>query len=340
MMSQPSVAVVILNFNTAGLLKTLVPFVLKSSYENLEVIVADNASTDESLNVIQSFENQGVRCITHGQNHGFAGGYNETLKLVKADYYILLNSDVEVPKNWIEPLVHMAESNLDIAAIQPKIKDYYKRDFFEYAGASGGHIDKWAYPFCRGRLFDNLEQDRGQYDEASEIFWASGAALFIRSDDYHKAGGLDDAFFAHMEEIDLCWRLKNMGRQIWVCPQSSVYHMGGGTLAMQSPRKTFLNFRNNLALITKNVPNRQRARILLSRLILDGVAGLKFLLSFQFSQCWAVIKAHWNFFFNYKFWKNRSPQLSHKAFLSHSGVYKQSVVKAYFLNKKRTFSNL
>jgi GT2 family glycosyltransferase len=339
-MDKPKVAVVILNFNTAELLRTLIPFVIRSSYENMDLIVADNASTDDSLAVIHSFAKQGVGCIELDQNYGFSGGYNEALKQVEAEYYILLNSDVEVTENWIEPLVRMAESNKDIAAIQPKLLDYYKRDHFEYAGASGGYIDKLAYPFCRGRLFDTLEKDVNQYNEPCEIFWASGAALFIRSNDYRAAGGLDADFFAHMEEIDLCWRLKNMGKQIWVCPDSAVYHMGGGTLTAQSPRKTFLNFRNNLALITKNTPNRQRPRLLLTRLILDGIAGLKYLLNFEFKHCMAVIKAHWNFFFRYRFWENKSHYTQHKAFLSHAGVYKKSIVKEFFISKKKTFSSL
>jgi len=339
-MNKPEVAVVILNFNTADLLRKFIPNVLSSTYPNMRLIVADNASKDDSVEVIQSFDNQGVELIKFDKNHGFAGGYNLALSQIESDYYILLNSDVEIKPNWIEPLVEMAETNQDIAAVQPKILDYYQRDQFEYAGASGGLFDKWAYPFCRGRLFDTLEKDIGQYQEPMEIFWASGAALFIRSQDYHSVDGLDGDLFAHMEEIDLCWRLKNMGRQIWVCPQSEVFHMGGGTLSKQSSRKTYLNFRNNLAIIAKNVPDGQRARLLTRRLFLDGAAGIKFLLGLEFSHCMAIVKAHWNFFGNYKKWKSKGSETPHKAFLSLTGVYQNSIVVQYFLKKKRQFSDL
>ena len=339
-MSKPKVAVVILNFNTADLLRQLLPSVIASTYEHMQLVVADNASSDDSVAVIQGFENEGVQLIKLDQNYGFAGGYNKALAQIEADYFVLLNSDVEVEPNWLEPLIAMAESNGDIAAIQPKIRDYYKKTHFEYAGAAGGFIDKWAYPFCRGRLFDDLEEDHGQYNENTEIFWASGAALFIRSKDYMDAGGLDADLFAHMEEIDLCWRLKNRGRQIWACTDSVVYHMGGGTLAKQSPRKTFLNFRNNLALITKNVPSGQRARLLLRRLLLDGLAGVKFIMGLEFAHCWAVVRAHWNFFFHYNMWKKKADQTQYRAFLSHTGVLKKSIVISYFLHKKKTFSDL
>jgi len=339
-MNAPKVSVVILNYNTAGLIKQLIPFVMKTTYSNFELVVADNASTDNSVEVIKSFANQGVKYLQLDQNYGFAGGYNKALEQINSDYYILLNSDVEVDPEWIEPLVDLALSNPDITAVQPKILDYYNRDKYEYAGASGGFIDKWAYPFCRGRLFDTLEKDEGQYDDNKEIFWASGAALFIKSEDYHKAGGLDTDFFAHMEEIDLCWRLKNMGRQIWVCPESKVYHMGGGTLSKQNSRKTFLNFRNNLALITKNVPQKQRARLLLIRLVLDGVAGLKFLFSFQASHCLAIIRAHFNYYGSRKKWIEKSNYSHNKAFLTHIGVYKASLIRQYFLKKKTKYSEL
>lgn len=339
-MNQPSVAVVVLNYNTADLLRKLIPFVLKTSYPNLKVVVADNASNDDSVAVIQQFGEQGVECLKLEENYGFAGGYNKALAQIEADYFVLLNSDVEVEANWLEPMVELAESNPEIAAIQPKIKDYYQRDSFEYAGASGGFIDQWAYPFCRGRLFDFCEKDEGQYNDAQEIFWASGAAMFIRAEDYRNAGGLDADLFAHMEEIDLCWRLKNSGRQIWVCPQSVVYHMGGGTLSAQNARKTFLNFRNNLALITKNVPDKQRARLLVTRLLLDGIAGVKYLIGFEFKHFTAVIKAHWNFFGNYKMWKSKGMETQHKAFLTHVGVMKLSIVKSYFLKGRKKFSDL
>lgn len=340
MAESPKVAVVILNFNTADLLRKLIPSVVASTYDNMELVVADNNSSDDSIAAIQSFQDQGVKLLKLDENYGFAGGYNKALAQIEADYYVLLNSDVEVDKNWLEPMVQLAESNPDIAGIQPKILDYNKRTHFEYAGASGGFIDKWAYSFCRGRVFDECEEDKGQYNESMEVFWASGAALFMRANEYHEAGGLDADLFAHMEEIDLCWRLKNRGKQIWVCPESRVYHMGGGTLSKQSARKTFLNFRNNLALITKNVPRKQRARLLLLRLFLDGAAGVKFILGLEFSHCWAVVKAHWNFFFHYRKWSRKAADTKYPAFLSHAGVLHKSIVKAYFLNGKKTYSDL
>ena len=261
-----SVAVVILNYNGKKLLEELLPKVIAYSPE-AEVIVADNASTDGSLALMETTFRD-TRLIKLPRNFGFAGGYNEALSKVKADYYVLLNSDVEVTENWLAPLISYMDAHPRTAACQPKIKSYYQRTHFEYAGACGGYIDKFGYPFCRGRILDTLEPDNGQYDTVTDIFWATGACLFVRAEKYHKVGGLDERFFAHMEEIDLCWRLKARGNAIVCIPQSTVYHMGAQTLNKEHPRKTYLNFRNNWLMLYKNAP-KHIGRTLFERLFLD-----------------------------------------------------------------------
>jgi GT2 family glycosyltransferase len=248
MTNLPRVAVVILNWNGINYLKQFLPSVCASTYPNLEIIIGDNASTDESVVYVRDNYPQ-VKIIINDQNYGFAGGYNKILTQLDHDYFILLNSDVEVEPNWIEPVISLMESDSKIAAAQPKILSQANKHSFEYAGAAGGFIDDFGYPFCRGRLFDTLELDKGQYNESSEVFWASGAAFFIKRPNWLEMNGLDDDFFAHMEEIDLCWRLKNEGYKIMYCADSQVYHVGGGTLQAESPFKTYLNFRNNLVLL-------------------------------------------------------------------------------------------
>ena len=339
-MNQPSVSVVILNFNTRDLLEKLVPFALKTNYPNVEVIVADNGSTDGSAEFVRE-RFPDVKLIAFESNHGFAEGYNKALEQIDTDYWVLLNSDVEVDPNWLTPLVELMESNEKIGAVQPKIKDYKNRDYFEYAGASGGWIDKYAYPFCRGRIFNHLEKDEAQYNDAVQTFWASGAALMIRSVLYKTVGGLDGDFFAHMEEIDLCWRVQNAGYEIWVCPDSTVYHMGGGTLDAQSARKTFLNFRNNLALITKNMVASEWIKVILIRLVLDGVAGVKFLVSGKPSFTAAIIKAHWTYFLKLPYWwRKRKNVPTQQPLRSLSGVYNRSIVASHFIEKINTFDRL
>jgi GT2 family glycosyltransferase len=249
-------AVVILNWNGRNFLETFLPSVLEYSARCADVIVADNASTDDSVAFLQEHYPQ-IRIIEHPKNGGFSKGYNDALKQIDAEYYILLNSDVEVTPNWITPVIEMMDADPSIAACQPKLRSFEDRSQFEYAGAAGGFIDAYGYPFCRGRIFDVLEEDRGQYDDACEVFWATGACLFVRADLYHALGGLDEDFFAHMEEIDFCWRLKNNGHKVMYCPDSTVYHVGGGALPKSSPRKTYLNFRNNLALLVKNLPSKR-----------------------------------------------------------------------------------
>ena len=329
------IAVVILNWNGQSFLAKFLPSVIKYS-DQAELIVADNASTDNSIPFLK--ENfPSVNVISLDQNYGFAGGYNQALKQVDTAYYVLLNSDVEVTENWLLPLLELLEKDPSIVACQPKIKDYNNKSSFEYAGAAGGFLDKYGYPFCQGRIFDSLENDTNQYNEVTEIFWASGAALFIRAKAYHQIGGLDEFYFAHMEEIDLCWRLKNQGHRIVYCPSSTVYHVGGGTLTKINPKKTFLNFRNSLLTLHKNLPKKNRSIKIFIRLCLDALASFKFLLDGKPNHSWAVIRSHFSFYQaisqnNMKRNKTNNPNLT--------GLMEINIVKAYFLNKKKTFDRL
>jgi GT2 family glycosyltransferase len=291
-MQSNKIAVVILNWNGKSFLEKFLPIVVKYSHDS-QIIVADNQSTDDSVSFLKShFPN--VSIIVNPSNDGFAKGYNLALKQVNAEYYILLNSDVEVTENWIDPIIHLMDTNPKIAACQPKILDYNHPSKFEYAGAAGGFIDKYGYPFCRGRVFNFLEEDKGQHDSVKEVFWATGACMFVRSEVFWKVGGFDNDYFAHMEEIDVCWRMKNIGYQIYVNPTSTVYHVGGGTLNKLSPRKTYLNFRNNLTTLLKNDQSGFLFFKFWYRLILDGIAGLVFVLKGDFSHCIAIIKAHFS----------------------------------------------
>lgn len=283
------VAVVILNYNGAEMLRRFLPAVVEYSPE-AQIYVADNASTDDSLKVL-SCEFPDIHVITLKQNYGFAEGYNRALASVDAEYYILLNSDVEVTAGWLVPLLTYMNTHADVAACQPKLLDYKRKTHFEYAGAAGGFIDRYGYPFCRGRLFETVEEDKGQYDNVADIFWATGAALMIRSADYKAVGGLDGRFFAHMEEIDLCWRLRSRGRRVVCLPQSVVYHVGGATLNKSNPRKTFLNFRNNLLMLYKNLPDDELEKVMCVRCLLDYVAAVKFLLTGHRGDFNAVINA-------------------------------------------------
>lgn len=332
----PKVAVVILNWNGRIHLERFLPSVYNSTYPNLEIIVGDNASTDSSVTFLQ--ENFPlIRIISNDQNYGFAEGYNHIMDKVDADYYILLNSDVEVTPGWIEPAISLMENDKGIAAVQPKLLSYVHKGKFEYAGAAGGFIDQYGYPFCRGRIFDTVEEDHSQYNENGEIFWASGAALFIRKECWIKAKGFDPRFFAHMEEIDLCWRLKIMGYKIMYCAQSAVYHLGGGTLQSNNPYKTYLNFRNNLLMIRKNMSFSRSVYVIFIRLWLDLASLLKFLLEGKFKHARAVNKAHL-FFFRYIF-SHRSKNNDHSRF-NPAGLYKGSIVWKYFIEKKRKYSEL
>jgi GT2 family glycosyltransferase len=332
------VSIVILNWNGAKYLEQFLPSVLKGGFSDKEIIVADNASTDGSVSFLQLRYPQ-VKIIVLEKNYGFAEGYNEALKQVKSDYYILLNSDVEVTTNWIDPLFEMMEKNRVIAACQPKVLNYYNKEMFEYAGAAGGWIDYLGYPFARGRVFDHCETDFGQYDKEEAIFWASGAALFVRAEAFHEMNGFDNYFFAHMEEIDLCWRFQLAGYQVFACPGSVVYHVGGATLAKENSQKIFLNFRNNLIMLAKNLPLSQSAWKIPFRLFLDTLSAFKNLISGKRGYFVATIKAQIAFIkwvlFNQKcsvFPKNKRGSLK--------GWFKGSIVWGYFVSGKRTFAQI
>ena len=301
----PLVAIAILNWNGKHWLEKFLPNVILYSQE-ATIYVIDNASTDDSVNFLeQNFPT--IKIIKNKKNTGFAGGYNEGLKQISEEIYCLLNSDVEVTKNWIQPIIELFRRNAEIAAIQPKIRSFEADQYFEFAGAGGGLIDNLGYPYCRGRIFEKLEEDKGQYNDETEIFWASGCALFIRKEDYWSMNGLDERFFAHQEEIDLCWRLKNAGRKVYYCGKSTVFHVGGGTLNKQSPQKTYLNIRNNLSMLLKNLPIAALLWVIPARLILDGIAGIYFGLKDGFPHLWAVVRAHFGFYAQApKTWKLRN----------------------------------
>ncbi len=330
------IAVVILNWNGRAMLERFLPSVTTHTTGDAEVIIADNGSTDDSLDFLAAHYPT-LRVIALERNHGFADGYNLALAEVKADYYVLLNDDVEVTKGWWQTVVQAMETDPAIGIAQPKLLMYGQRDTLEYAGGSGGYIDKLGYPFCRGRLFGTLEQDHGQYDDQREIFWASGAAMFVKASVWKQLGGLDGDFFAHMEEIDFCWRAKNQGYKVVCVPQATVYHVGGGTLPKSSPFKTQLNFRNNMAMLYKNLPDNQLHRVISIRLLLDGIAALSFLLKGNASEFKAVCKAHRE----YRKWK---PALQKKRAAIKpqpvSCIYPQSLLMAYHLRRQRHFSQL
>ncbi|TSA27808.1 MAG: glycosyltransferase family 2 protein [Bacteroidetes bacterium] len=332
----PTVVVVILNWNGKRYLEQFLPLLIDCTGTDAEVIVADNASTDDSVAFILQHYPQ-VRIIRNPSNEGFSRGYNLALKQVEADYYILLNSDIEVTPNWIAPVIELLESDPRIGACQPKIRSYHRRDEFEYAGAAGGYIDAYGYPFCRGRMFLTVEKDTGQYNNQVEISWATGACLFVRSELFHRLGGFDDDFFAHMEEIDFCWRLHNYGYRVMYCPGSTVYHIGGGTLPKASWLKTYLNFRNNFMLLYKNLPSKYLFQVFATRLILDGVAAYKFLFQTGFKDFWAVARAHISFYRALPSLRRKRKQLKHG---SMKMMYKRNIVAEYYLRGKKRFSEL
>ncbi len=330
------VAVVILNWNGRKFLEEFLPSVIEHSANDSDIIIADNASTDDSVDFLEKNFPQ-VKIIVNDQNYGFAEGYNMALAKVEAEYFILLNSDIEVTSNWINPVIELMDNNPDIGACQPKIRSFHDRDRFEYAGASGGYIDRLGYPFCRGRIFQFIEKDHGQYDDNREVFWATGACLFVRAELFMKYGGFDSDFFAHMEEIDFCWRLKNYGYKIFVCPASTVYHIGGGTLPKASYKKTYLNFRNNLTLLYKNLPNRRKKRVFLMRCILDGIASFKFLLEGHIQDFYAVSRAYGSFYRTlYKTRLKRKKLIQNKVSMIYSG----SIVVDHYIRKVNKFSKL
>ncbi|MFY1046483.1 glycosyltransferase family 2 protein [Chryseobacterium sp. GP-SGM7] len=289
-----NLAVVILNWNGKSWLQKFLPGVIQFS-EEAEIYVIDNSSTDDSIEVLKR-KFPSVKIIINDKNYGFAGGYNEGLKKINAEYYCLLNSDVEVTENWIKPVLNLFVKDSSIAAIQPKILSFNNRDYFEFAGAAGGFIDNLGYPYCRGRVFDDLEKDKGQYNDETKIFWASGCCFFIRSKDFWEQKGFDERFFAHQEEIDLCWRLINSGKKVFYTGKSRVYHVGGGTLNKQSAQKTFLNIRNNFSMLLKNLPFPKLIGIIFLRLCLDGAASFYFAYKNGLSHFWAVLRGHFGFY--------------------------------------------
>lgn len=337
-MESPSVAVVILNWNGKNFLERFLPSVLKSSYPNFQVIVGDNASTDDSVDFL-TLKYPQITIIRNDLNEGFAEGYNRVLRQIEARYFVLLNSDVEVTENWIGPVIETMESDKKIAACQPKIKDWTHPENYEYAGAAGGWIDGLGYAFCRGRVFDTIEKDHGQYDDATDIFWASGAALFIRSDVFKASGGFDPYFFAHMEEIDLCWRIQRMGFRIRFIPQSEVLHVGGGTLKKDNPFKTYLNYRNNLIMMSKNLPTSSCVVKIALRMILDAVSALRLLLQGNFKDPIAIAKAHLSYLkWEWKMLGNKND--SYPKPRSLPCVFSGNVVWQYFVKGKRTFMQI
>jgi GT2 family glycosyltransferase len=332
----PKTAVVILNWNGREFLEKFLPPLLQFSSNVAEIIIADNASTDTSIEYIeQNFPS--IRIIKNRENGGFAKGYNDALKQVDAEFYILLNSDIEVTENWIPPVIKMMEKDPKIAACQPKIRSYHNPEFFEYAGAAGGFIDKFGYPFCRGRIFQSIENDHGQYDQDVEIFWATGACLFVRSDIYHKFDGLDSDFFAHMEEIDFCWRVKNSGYKIAVCHESTVYHVGGGTLPKRSAFKTYLNIRNNIIMLYKNLPANKLFAVLFVRSFLDMIASFKFLVDGGWKDFLAVFRAYLSFYRRFSKHRPKRKKIDQKK-VPH--IYKGNIVFKHYLGRVKRFSDL
>lgn len=337
MKQYPKVAVVILNWNGRFFLEKFLPYVYNSTYPNIEFVVGDNASTDDSVAFVATHY-PAIRLICNTENLGFAGGYNEVLKQVDADYYVLLNSDVEVTPNWIQPVVEWLESRPDMAAAQPKIHAFHQRDHFEYAGAAGGFLDSYGFPFCRGRILHETEQDTGQYDDPREVFWASGAALFIKRSCWEAEGGFDADFFAHMEEVDLAWRLRRAGYRIGYCPHSVVYHVGGGTLNTSNPKKTYLNFRNSLYVLQKNLPVSRAIWVLFARMWIDLVALIHFVLLGKLRDAWAISRAHQHFFLN--FMKTARKRRAYPSAFRQSGLYRGSIVWAFYVRGKKEFRKL
>lgn len=336
-------AIVILNYNGRNFLEKFLPSVMEHSAP-YTIYVADSASKDDSVAWMQAHYPE-VKLIQLSNNYGYAGGYNHALREIKAEYYVLLNSDVEVTADWLSPMIQLLDEKPKIAACQPKLLAFHNKSQFEYAGASGGFIDYLGYPYCRGRIFDSCETDQGQYDDAMPVFWASGACLVVRAQLFHQMGGFDEDFFAHMEEIDFCWRLQIAGYQVYCLPQSVVYHVGGGTLPPSNPFKTYLNYRNSLAMLYKNLPDKNRWLLIFWRLILDGISAVRFLPKGQWSDLWAIIRAHFKF---YAWVLGTLPQKRKKITQEIGLINEQqtlpilpkSIIWAYFVKGKKTFGSL
>ena len=328
-------AIVILNWNGQKLLEQFLPSIVNFSANEAEIYVADNASTDSSINYIKEFY-PAVKIVQNVVNGGYAKGYNDALQSINADIYCLINSDVEVTENWLSPIIDVFKSDEKTAIIQPKILDYKDKTKFEYAGAAGGFVDLYGYPYCRGRVFNHLEKDNNQFNDISEIFWASGACFFIRSQVYHQLNGFDEDYFAHQEEIDLCWRTQNIGYKVKYVGMSTVFHVGGATLQETNPHKTYLNFRNSLLNIVKNVPKKWFLFVVFSRLILDGIAGIKFLIELRPIHTWSILKAHLSFYKNFfKFLGKRRKLQKKQDYNLHT-----SIVWQYFFLGRKKFEDL
>ncbi|MDY5772614.1 MAG: glycosyltransferase family 2 protein [Bacteroidaceae bacterium] len=332
------ISVVILNWNGSAMLQRFLPSVIRYS-EEAEIIVADNGSTDHSIDILRE-KFPSVRILPFRENYGFAEGYNRAIQQIETPYVLLLNDDVEVTPHWLQPLLEFMNHHPEVAACQPKILSETQRELFEYAGACGGFIDHLGYPYCRGRIFNHVEKDRGQYDQVCPIFWATGAALLVRTDVFRKEGGLDKRFFAHMEEIDFCWRLRSRNYGIYCIPQSTVYHVGGGTLPKSHPRKTFLNFRNNLLMLYKNLPEERLNSTLRIRYFLDLVAALKMLLSGQVKESMAIVKALRTFFkIRHDFYRERKENLQKQQLKDIPEMRNESLLVAFYLKKKKKFED-
>ena len=334
----PSVAIVILNWNGKHYLQQFLPFVLFTDYPNYKVVVADNASSDDSIRFLKTTYPD-LEIIKLVKNFGFAKGYNEALKEITADYYVLLNSDVETTPGWLTPIIQLLEKNKDFAACQPKILMHKKKALFEYAGGAGGWLDAYGYPFARGRVFDICEEDKGQYNEVAEVFWASGSSLVIKSEVFHQMNGFDEYFFAHQEEIDLCWRMQLSGYKIFCCPQSVVYHIGGGTLPRGNSKKTFLNFRNNQIMLAKNLPRSEKWWKIPFRMMLDIISAVKGLFSGDAGYFVAIFRAHLGFI-KWIFTKKPAHKLRRRKLVQLRGVYPGNIAWRHFVKKKNRFSDI
>ncbi|MDX9883254.1 MAG: glycosyltransferase family 2 protein [Prolixibacteraceae bacterium] len=340
-MSKAKTAIVILNWNGEKLLPQFLPSVIEHSrLPNTRIVVADNGSTDASIQILSEKFSE-VEILDLKQNHGFAKGYNEALRQIGADYYVILNSDVELSEGWLQPVIKLLDHDETIGAVQPKILSHRDKNKFEYAGAAGGFIDRYGFPFCRGRILNVTENDEGQYDQSIDIFWGSGACLVIRAELFHRAGGFDAGFWAHMEEIDLCWRIKNMGHRVVFCPESRVYHLGGGSLPYNSPRKLYLNFRNNLSLLYKNLPAGKLFGTLFVRMVFDASAAFRLLLEGNVRGFLSVIQAHLSFYRNL-------PSLQQKRNLQnrfltpkmHPEMFRKSIILNFYMKGKKRFCEL
>ncbi len=335
------VAIVILNWNGKGFLEQFLPVLVASTkYEGAKIIIADNASTDNSIEYLNTAFPQ-IKTLILDKNYGFAGGYNKALEQIKAEYYVLLNSDVEVTEGWLDPLIEYLDANKDVVACQPKIRAFQSKNKFEHAGAAGGFIDYLGFPFCRGRVLGETEEDTGQYNSICDVFWATGACLVIRSDIFWKVGALDETFFAHMEEIDLCWRINARGHRIVCVPQSTVYHVGGGTLGVESPHKTYLNFRNNLLMLYKNLPQQSLSKVMKWRRFLDYLAAFQMFLSGKSQNAAAVLKARKDFkTMQPDFVQKRNENILYATRTNCDEMIKTSIIVAYYFKNKKKFSQI